>query len=59
MAEAGFILKKVCMIGEQVMFDANEQPYGEYYYNDKRSSEKKYKKINKKYVKSAVQVAFY
>ena len=55
----GGILKKVCMIGEQVMFDANEQPYGEYYYNDKRTSEKKYKKINKKYVKSAVQVAFY
>lgn len=55
----GGILKKVCMIGDQVMFDANEQPYREYYYNDKRTSERKYKKINKKYIKSATQVAIY
>lgn len=55
----GGILKKVCMIGEQVAFDANEQPYSEYYYNDERTSERKYKTIYKKYVGSAAQVAIH
>lgn len=55
----GGILKKVCMIGDQVKDKDNGQIYSDYYYNDNLTSEKKYKSIYNKYVKSTTEVSFY
>lgn len=43
------ILTKVCTFGDQVMDDSNGNPYSEYYYNEKRTSTKKYKSTYRKY----------
>ena len=43
------ILTKVCTFGDQVLNYSNGDPYHEYYYNDKRTSTKKYKSTYRKY----------
>lgn len=43
------VLTKVCTFGDQVMNYSNGDPYHEYYYNDKRTSTKKYKSTYRKY----------
>lgn len=47
------VMKKVCMIGDQVLDDPVHlgEIVHDYYYNDKKTSGKKYKKYFKKYVK--------
>lgn len=55
----GKIIKKVCMIGNQTRDGANDQLYSDYYYNDNLTSEKKYKSIYSKYIKSAKDVSFF
>ena len=43
------VLTKVCTFGDQVLNYSNGDPYHEYYYNDKRTSTKKYKSTYRKY----------
>lgn len=43
------ILTKVCTFGDQVLNYSNGDPYHEYYYNDKRTSTRKYKSTYRKY----------
>ena len=43
------ILTKVCTFGDQVMDASDGSLYNEYYYNDKRTSTKKYKSTHRKY----------
>lgn len=52
------IMKKICMIGDQVLDSKIDESklVDEYYYNDKRTSKKKYKKYYNKYLKNSVDV---
>lgn len=46
------VMKKICMFGEQILDSGvdGSKTISEYYYNDKKTSGKKYKKNYKKYV---------
>lgn len=52
------IMKKICMIGDQALDSKIDESklVDEYYYNDKRTSKKKYKKYYNKYLKNSVDV---
>lgn len=52
------VMKRVCMLGDQVLDSVTDESkqISEYYYNDKKTSRKKYKKYYKKYVTNSTNV---